>query len=323
MVFHVTTTKSFEPLPVIHTTTGKPRRVGCEVEFAGLEEADAARALQSCLGGQIDEDHGHLMHLKDSAIGTLKIALDTALPKNTDNPATRAMTGLLAKVVPVEIVTEPLELEELKAFSHALETLEMKGAVGSQDGVFYGFGVHLNVEIPGLDDPHTLKTIRAFAALDPYLRETFPINLTRRILPFIKSWPDEFVRELIERRPVAMRQVMAIAADHVPSRNYALDLYPVFKNAWPRAFETFFPHDDTTKARASFHFRLPDSRLGERVWSLSEAWNMWRLVEDVAQKNRVLHTLEDAWLRARDPKMPSKPIDTIAQTKQLLEAHLA
>ncbi|MEO0771959.1 MAG: amidoligase family protein [Pseudomonadota bacterium] len=317
-----TTDTHFKPLPVTRTEADEPRRVGCEVEFAGLDEQDVAQALKSRLGGQIDQENEHVFHLKNTSIGGLKIALDTALPKDPDTAAARAVTGLLAKVVPVEIVTPPLPFEDVTVFSDALDGLATQGAVGSQNGMLYGFGVHLNVELPGLAHPHTYRTIRAFAALEPVLREVYPINLTRRVMPFIKTWPDGFVQELFERRPMTLMQVMAMAANHIASRNYALDLFPMFKEGAPRAFEAFFPHDTATKARPSFHFRLPDSRVGEQGWSLLEAWTMWRLIEDVAQDDQVLPGLEEQWLRARDPDQSITQSEAIARTKDLLEAHL-
>lgn len=311
----------FKPLPVTETNAGAPRRIGCEVEFAGLDEISVADALQTTLGGDVDQEHAHLAYLRDSRIGTLKIVLDTALPKDPANPATRAMTGVLAKLIPVEIVTQPLLLDELGTFSAALTALETQGAVGSQEAALYGFGVHLNVESSGQAVPHTAKTIRAFAALEPYLRDVFPINLTRRIMPFIKTWPDAFVRDLFEHRPTTLRHVMVIAADHLPSRNFGLDLYPMFKDAWPQDFDEWFAQDSATKARPSFHFRLPDSRLGERGWSLVEAWNMWRLIEEVAQDDHTLSLLENAWLRAHSPNRSTTPADALAQTKAVLRAH--
>ncbi|MEO0751333.1 MAG: amidoligase family protein, partial [Pseudomonadota bacterium] len=227
------------------------------------------------------------------------------------------------KVVPAEIVTAPLSFEQVVTLSNALKTLEQDGAKGSQDGALYGFGVHLNAEVTGIDDPFTLRTIRAFAVLDPFLRHAFPVDLTRRILPFIKAWPDAFTRQLVENRPGNMAHIMELAAHHTPSRNYALDLFPLFKEADPRAFEVAFPDDTATKPRPSFHFRLPDSRMGERGWSLLEAWNMWRLIERVAHDPRTLEALQKQWLQDHDNGQSRQTEEAAARTDALLKAHLS
>lgn len=287
--------KSFAALPVETTETGSLRRIGVEVEFSGLCEIRATRILREKFGGALDEDDPHLLTLKGTAIGDLQVELDTALGKQDAGIGGAGLKDLLRGVVPVEIITEPLVLADVARFDTVMQDLRAAGASGSRDGVFLGFGVHLNVEVVAPAAPHTLRTIRAFALLDPVLRARSGIDMTRRVLPFVKAWPRALVDLLVEEKPERLEDLIDLMDPHVRTRNHALDLLPLLKHAAPRLFEASFPDERSTTARPAFHFRLPDSRINESGWSLQEPWEMWRMVETVAASEQ-LEALEAAWL---------------------------
>lgn len=288
----------FRALPEPRTTDGKERRTGVEVEFSGLSEAQVADILQARFGGEISRCDAHRLRVEDSEVGVLKVELDTALAKkDTGKAGSRAM-DLLRGLVPVEVITEPLTVEQIARFDSVIADLREAGASGSRDGVFLGFGVHLNPEVVSADAPHTLRTVRAFALMDPVLRKWNNIDVTRRVLPFVKPWPKAFVGLLVEEKPESLADLIDLCDPHVRTRNHALDLLPLFKWAVPKLFEASYPDDTATSARPTFHFRLPDSRINEPGWSLREPWEMWRQVEAVAACDR-LEALEEAW-RAQD-----------------------
>ncbi len=289
----------FAPLAVPQTAGGRVRRTGIEVEFSGLDERAAADILRSTFGGTLDTAEPHLLKVRDSTVGDLEVELDTALGKSEAAAGLGAGAGarvkdMLRGVVPVEIVTQPLVPEDVARFDTVIARLRDAGASGSRNGVFLGFGVHLNTEVVAPEAPHTLRTVRAFGLLDPVLRAREGIDVTRRVLPFVNPWPRALVDELVAEKPDSLAALIDLMDPHVRSRNHALDLLPLFKHAIPRLFEASYPGERSTSARPAFHFRLPDSRINEDGWSLSAAWAMWGLVEAVAASDR-LDELEEAW----------------------------
>ncbi|MEL6518072.1 MAG: amidoligase family protein, partial [Pseudomonadota bacterium] len=155
--------QSFRPLPHPDTADGTPRKVGVEIEFAGLTEAESAALAQQNLGGQTAPDGPRTLKVTESELGTLEIVLDTALRRFDGNVLIDAGLDAARGLVPVEIVTEPLNLSDLPTLDAFRASLREAGAIGTADGVLLGFGVHFNVAVVAPDDTHTLNTVRAFA----------------------------------------------------------------------------------------------------------------------------------------------------------------
>lgn len=286
----------FYALPEPSTASGEERRVGVEIEFSGLSEDEVATILQARFGGEISRDDPHSLQVDDSAVGTLKVELDTAIAKNQSGGLRDKALDLLRGVVPVEIVTEPLTRDAVVQFNAVIDDLRNAGAVGSRDGLLFGFGVHLNVEVVDAEAAMTLRTVRSFALLEAWLRAEGQIDTMRRILPFVKAWPAELIDGLVRHKPQSMADLIDLCDPHIQSRNHSLDLLPLFKWAVPQLFEASYPDDTATKARPAFHFRLPDSRINEEDWSLHASWAMWHQVEEVAASD-MLEALEDARMR--------------------------
>ncbi|MFW2544634.1 amidoligase family protein [Primorskyibacter sp. 2E107] len=278
-------TITFEPLPT--PAGGSARKTGIEIEFSGLTEARCAEIVQRELGGEIETEGTHTYRVKGSALGDVRVELDIFLRNKKGGRWLENGLDLARNVVPVEIITEPLTPEQIGALDALRAVLRDEGAAGSTQGVFLGFGVHLNPALSG-DAAHDCATILAYGLLEDYLRERYPIDTTRRLLPFVDPWPRALVDRLAEVRSTDMSEIMEIYAGETTSRNHGLDLLPVFKDAAPDNFDKSFKHTDGhVSGRPAFHVRLPDCRIDEESWSLKEAWNMWQTVERVAQ-NRAL-----------------------------------
>lgn len=292
----------FAPLPNPRTGDGRDRLTGVEVEFGGLAESAAAGILRDCLGGRVVSAHGHDRRLEGSRIGGVEIYLDTALrDKLAGWPRLREAGHELAReIVPVEIVTEPLDREGLLALDDALAALRTAGATGSGAGLFFGFGVHLNVEIASEEAPDIVRPLLAYALIEDWLRRAAPIDEARRVLPFADPYPTNFVRRLAELGPDAgLGPVMDVYLDETPTRNRGLDMLPVFAHLdGDRVARAI---TGATSARPAFHFRLPDCRIDEPSWSLDVPWRQWRTVERVAADRELLDTLAARWQAAHGP----------------------
>ncbi|MEO0390611.1 MAG: amidoligase family protein [Pseudomonadota bacterium] len=275
---------AFAPLPVPVTQAGKARRVGVEIEFAGLSVPQTAKVVTACLGGTpaaSGQPSGTADAEMDTQIGSIRIELDTALTQVTAGRVGDALHDMLRHVVPVEIVTDPLELSNLPKLDALCAALRAAGARGSRDGIVYGFGVHLNVEIAGRRSPHTARTIQAFACLEPLLRADMALDATRRVLPFVNPWPPGLVADVLAADAPDLTDLSVLYARHTRTRNHGLDLLPLLKWADPAGFNHRFAGAKTA-ARPAFHFRLPESRIDEAGWGLAQAWAQWHLVETLA-----------------------------------------
>lgn len=284
----------FAPLPQPETAEGKPRLTGVEIELGGLDEARCAALCARHLGGRTRQVDEAIWQVEDSRIGDLKVYLDTAL-RHADKTALRdAALTVGREVIPVEIVTDPLDRDGLIALDELREQLRQDGAVGSGGGVFFGFGVHLNVQIASNRAESIVPPLLAYALIEDWLRTANPIDHTRRVLPFAAPYPRRLVRRLIALgRGAKLTHVMDAYAQEAPSRNFGLDMLPIF--AWLDAARMSAVLTSATSARPTFHFRLPDCRIDDPSWTLDSEWRRWRTVERVAASRDVVTELSQGW----------------------------
>ncbi|WP_323766195.1 amidoligase family protein [Marinovum sp.] len=294
-------TPAFAPLPRPDTADGSPRRVGVEIELGGLDERHVAEIAQETFGGTLSHGDGRSLKLTDSALGGLEIYLDIYL-RNAEKSALRDATLSLGRdVIPIEIVTDPLDLEGLARLNSLLPRLRDGGARGSSAGLVLGFGVHFNLQVASEDMADIRGPLTAYALLEDWLRAAMPIDETRRILPFTAPYPTSFVRDLLELRADApLSELIELYVHHNPTRNRGLDMLPLFAHLAPDHMARL-KTEGTTSARPTFHFRLPDCRIDEPDWSLLTEWHRWLLVEKVAGDARLLAALGQVWQAAHGP----------------------
>ena len=284
----------FAPLPQPLNADGVARLVGVEIEFGGLPESDAANLCATFLNGRAVQLDSHIWRVEDSEIGTLDIYLDIFLRKVQQSRLRDQALDLGREVIPVEIVTEPLDMPGLERLDALREALRAAGALGSGAGWFFGFGVHLNIEIASECDADIVRPLLAYALIEDWLRTDNPIDDSRRLLPFTDPYPTDFVRAIIKAGPEATRDhVTSLYLELTPSRNRGLDMLPIFARFEPERIASAI--SDKTSARPTFHFRLPDCRIDDPSWSLAEEWDRWRLVERVAEDSALLDRLSRAW----------------------------
>lgn len=287
------------PLPQPHDTQGSLRRIGIEIEFGGLSEHAAARVAQDCLGGELKQFSEHELRLTGSALAELKIYLDTSF-RDASSTIARIGTNIARRVVPVEIVTEPLQPEQLPLCDALRDALRTAGAIGTRNGPSLGFGLHLNPATTGGTAADILPVVRAFALLEDWLRHADPINLTRRVLPFAHPYPAAFVDEIAEHGAGwSLDALLDSYLSHNPTRNRGLDLLPIIAELAPERLEPVRNKVGKVSARPAFHYRLPDSRVDEEDWSVAYEVNRWVMIERVASDAALSAQLAEDWLAHR------------------------
>lgn len=289
----------FADLPVRQTAAGKPRRVGVEIELAGLGEEIVAEHAADCLGGEATETGPHEFEVRDSALGTVKVFLDTAFRDPNGSEIVDAVLEIGRSVVPVELATEPIDPADLPRLARLTERLRDAGARGTGGGPLLGLGLHLNIEVAAETAEAIVPVVRAFALLEDWLRHAQPIDLSRRLLPFVDPYPRALVDRLAGSDDWTLDALIGTYLAESPSRNRGLDLLPLLSHLAPESVEAALPDAGAVKARPAYHYRLPDCRLDEPGWSLANEWNRWCFVERVAGDRDALAALSQAWVGHR------------------------
>jgi hypothetical protein len=286
--------RDIPPLPQPYDAKGEPRKIGVEIELGGLEEAQVADICAKTLGGTASQVDSHIWKVRNTSVGALDVYLDIFLRNATKSKLRDLALDLGREVVPVEIVTEPLDLSRMGELDDLRESLRKAGALGSGAGIVFGFGVHLNVQIASSRSVDIVRPLLAYALIEDWMRSANPIDESRRLLPFTDPYPTEFVRDLIALGVDApVSAVMETYLQHNPTRNRGLDMLPIFAElALDRVGQVV---SGKLSARPTFHFRLPDCLIDDADWSLADEWRRWLMVEQVAQDAALLERLGRAW----------------------------
>ncbi|SDF00631.1 Putative amidoligase enzyme [Salipiger thiooxidans] len=307
------------PLPRPLTSRGTPRHVGVEIEFSGITEERAARLLARDLNGAASEDEpGHWV-VSGSDLGDFECYLDSRPLQKLDRDGFGAQLRELARsVVPVEVVSDPIEVGQIEALDKALVSLGNAGATGTSSGVLLGFGTHFNPEAVSLDFADVAPVLTAYALIEDHLRRIAGIDLARRLLP----WVDPYPRALVDRlaapdAPADMRNLINTYLEHAPSRNHGLDMLCIFAEIDHSRVARVMDMEQIS-ARPTYHLRLPDCRIDEPGWSLAKEWNRWVLVERVSENPALMARLKAAW-RDHRASLTTLRSDWAGRVKHILQ----
>lgn len=283
----------------LRTERGRPRRVGVELELAGMDINAIAARIQEAVGGWTDQVSEYEIWVRNTSLGDVLVELDTALfrefkvkgflkelhldrlrPDLSDS-----LEGFMAseatRFVPFEVVFPPLPMKRIGELDEVREALRHE-AEGTYSSLFNAFGLHLNPELPRVDPATILDYLRAFLILHDRLLEWHHVDTTRRITPFIDPFPRSYVIRVLKPgyRPGAA-QLIDDYLEANPTRNRPLDLLPVL--AWLDEERVAGQlRDEKVGRRPALHYRLPNSQVNERGWSISREWNLWVQVERLA-----------------------------------------
>jgi len=301
------------PLPQrkVFSETGKTRRVGYEIEFAGLGLIEVANLVADAVDGAVEKETEAECTVS-SGLGEFGVELDWQLGKNmardrrearleevgvddADDPLMEWITTTAAQIAPIEIVCPPIPMDELDQLDPIIDGLRSAGARGTAASPVYAFGVHINPELPDLETGTVAKYILAFSLCQDWLVKANDVDLARRITPYINLFPDEYIRKLIEQQDATLKEIIECYLKHNPTRNRALDMTPLFRHLDEDLLTTHLD-DERIKARPTFHYRLPNSTPEKTGWSLSESWRTWCVVEALAGNQSQLQAITDQWL---------------------------
>ncbi len=320
--------RSFCQPPVLHNAAGMMRKAGFELEYTGVSITESARMVWEVFGGEhtvestfvqrVQTEFGiftceiDTTFLKDKQYEKPMAALGIELDQSDRETLESVLLGVAATVVPTEISSPPLPINELEPLDELTRRLRGAGAKGTRASLLYIFGMHINPEIPS-DDPAVLRDyLRAFVLLYPWLKDRAEVDLKRSISPYIKPFPTEYARLVLQKEyPASQNRLINDYLEHNPTRNRPLDMLPVLAHLDRERVMRNVEDAHLVKPRPAFHYRLPNCMVDEPQWTLSAEWNRWVAVERlafdagrIAEMSREYERAEEASFRPFYDKWP-------------------
>ncbi len=308
--------------PSLYNSENKERKVGYEIEFSGLKIEKIVSIIQDIYQGEAKVITPYKVKVT-TPLGEFKVELDFTLIKDgllkqeiinelgsfldEDDikhieEFERFIASISEKFVPYEVVSPPLAITKMDRLLPLEDALRKNGALGTTASLLYGFGLHINPEAPSFEVETLLNYLRAFLILYDWLLEKNKVDFTRRILPFIKPFPKEYVILVINSsyRPTKEEFIDDYLL-YNPTRNRPLDMLPLLATLDEKKVREVIK-DQKLSIRPTFHYRLPDSRIDTQEYNLAYAWNSWVEVENLAiNKEKLLFLAQEYKEYLQDP----------------------
>lgn len=291
---------------VLKKSEGAVRKIGFELEFSGLDIEQAVDVLVASTGATVKSTTAAECSLYSDALGQFTVELDWDYLKRKAAEEAReedggkwldAMTTVAGLLVPLEIVCPPVPVTRLHELDSLVQALRDAGAVGTDKSIVAAYGTHINVEIPNLDAASIIAYVRAFCLLQWWLVEAHQVDMTRKASFYINLYSDAYVKQVLSKSEISMDEIFADYLTHNASRNRALDLLPLLSEIDHGRIKAKL-NDEKITARPTLHYRLPDCRIERDDWFLSEPWNIWWTVEELAARPADIAELGAEYLAA-------------------------
>lgn len=293
---------------------GEKRRIGLELEFAGIEPDKAAKIITLLYGGKIQKEHRYQLNIRDTELGDFRVELDARIlqqmatqnifdafnfnieQESLSKSIEDVVDKLARSVVPLEIVMPPVPIEELPKLEKLRKALQENKAEGTHTSLVHAFGMHINIESPDLEISTLLNYLRSFVIIYPWLLEILNIDFSRRISPFVDPFPEAYVTLILDPdyKPDQIKFIEDYI-NHNPTRNRPVDMMPILGMLNEELIEPVM-EGAKNLLRPTFHYRLPNSRVDDPEWTFMSEWNYWIAVEKLAADKDLLEKLSRLYL---------------------------
>lgn len=298
--------------------------MGYELEFIGLSLEQAAKVVQTAMGGSLNSDTAAHMEIVVDPLGTFGIEVDWEYLKNKAKKAPdekeylQLLKTAASILVPIEVVCPPLPMDRMHLLNPLTNSLHRAGARGTDDSIFAAFGVHINADIPQLAAAEIDAYLKAFCLLQNWLVKAHDVDLSRRLTRYIDLYPDAYLKTVIFREDPNLDVLFDDYLEHNPTRNRALDMLPLLMEIDADRVSNRVK-DSRIKARPTFHYRLPNCMIGSADWTLSDPWNIWWTVEELAANRHLLTEMCDAYRQEWRPLTGVNENDWLEKTERWLK----
>jgi hypothetical protein len=294
------------------------RHIGFELEFSNIDIEKILEILEKEFNFEINRINNYFYKLH-SKYGDFILELDfelltkQKLTKNAkeffkitgiDIDKIENFIGKLSKdIVPYEISTPPLPLNKIEIVESIVEVLGQNEAKGTTYKIYYAFGLHINVEVISLEVKSLLSYLRAYVILQDFINKDAKVNLARKITPFIDNFKNDYIKYILNKNynPTIEEFIL----DYIkfnPTRNRSLDMLPILGFIDEKIVKKLLP-DEKIKPRPAFHYRLSNSDIGDENWKVSDEWNRWILVENLANDEGSITQLSTEYVHYLDKFM--------------------
>lgn len=300
--------------PAIRNYAGAPRRVGVEIEFAGIDLDATAAIVAGLYGGSVDHSQPYVRRVGGTQYGEFRIEIDAALLldrsyehvltavgidleiRDRKDALETLLENVASVVVPTEIVCPPIPIEDLEALDDLRAALHAAKAKGTRSSLLYAFGLQFNPELSSLEPASLLAHIQAFLLKYDWICRESMIDLTRRLAPYIREFPGAYLDLVLSPTYAPTRaRLIDDYLEHNPTRNRPLDMLPAFAFLDENRVAEGVERPDLVKSRPTFHYRLPNCLIDEPDWSIGREWDYWVAVEELAADRLALARAITAW----------------------------
>ena len=304
----------FRELPWPDAPNGRPRRIGVEIEMAGVPLDAMADAVRAEFGGHIESGGAFVTHVRGTEFGDFQVELDARVLKDhryrehlrrlgieLDDEDSAALDRWLAdaagRLVPHEIVAPPVPMAVLRRLDRVRAALQRQGAQGTQSSLLYAFGLQLNIEAHSLEPAWLTPVLQAFVLLYEALVKAGNIDLSRQLSPYIKPFPGGYVRHVLQ--PGYQPSISELIDDYLEfnqTRNRPLDMLPLFAEVDHERVMAAPVERELIKPRPALHYRLPNCEIDDPDWTLARPFNAWAEVEYLAADPDRLEAAREEYL---------------------------
>jgi len=292
------------------------RRVGFELEYGGIDPERSAAIVGDICGGDLVRESPFRYRIDHAPAGTFYVEIDARFLKerkyreylsslNIDvdrldslGSLEKVLRDIASTVVPCEIVTPPVPMDNLALLDDIVEALRQNKAEGTKSSLLYAFGLHINPDLASGDPRYLLNHMRAFCLLYDWICADSGVDFTRRLTPYINRYPEKYVHLILgaDYRP----DIHTLIDDYlalVGSRNHALDMLPALADIDAATVLAAAAEPELIKPRPAFHYRLANSLIDDPAWDVAGEWNYWVLIERLADDESLLAEFTQAYRR--------------------------
>lgn len=302
----------------LRNENGEIRKVGFELEFAGLTIEKAVDIVTSIFGGASNATDPFHQEIAGARYGDFVVEFDAHffkkrvyaeyleklgvdIDKYVDiETLENHLSEAAALIVPLEVVTPPIPMDELDIVEELRDSLYSNQAKGTKDSFQYAFGLHINPEAPSLESKVLSNYLRAFLLLYEWIMEESDIDLSRRVTPYIDPFPNDYVELVLD--PTYHPDETKLITDYLefnPTRNRPLDFMPIFALINEDLVTSKAKEIELIKKRPAFHYRLPNCLIDQPDWSIAHEWNIWAVVEQFAEDPEKLEAMSKEYLETK------------------------
>lgn len=299
------------------------RHYGLEFEYMGVPLRKAADIVADITGGKLHEEYSTRLSIDTQDMGEFIVELDVELAQkiskraqeHKENPelgvsldsiADHIVPGLLSPVAPSEIVTPPLQMKDIECVEKIIDALRREGAQGTSRSFLFAFGYHINPEALSMEAAEIRDTIRSFILLSDWLMTRLNMDVTRKLTGFAGPYADEYTALILNDSYEP--DMSALIRDYIrfnPSRNYALDMLPLFSHIDEDLVNSLI-EESLIKKRPTYHFRMPNCNIDDKNWSIHTGLECWFTVEALADDKTLLSDLCAAYTGQRHKEFISR-----------------